>query len=677
MTDFSPFAKIVAKSFQKMERVFQTDLTPEELWETYLASFPEGTNPIFRERTEHDCNCCSQFVKRVGNAVSIANNGDIATVWSDAAKKAEYPYNEVAAAMDAKVRSVEIVDIFCTKETYYGKERTESLSSSTGKVERWNHFYTGPLTGELFSTTPEAVRGRVREAVALNKRGLTEIDPDAVDTVLELIDSKSLYRGEEHKSAVSKFRTAQRKFKKLGAKKQVAHLWTASNGPNSRFRNSVIGTLLVDLSKGVDVTTAVASFESKVAPQNYKRTSAVITPGMVKKAMETINTLGLEPALERRFARLEDIAVNDVLWVNSGAAPMMKGGALEGTLLAVAARQAPKKQGDTKDAEQISIDKFLADVMPKAEHMELLLKGKHTQNLMALTAPIHPEPKQLFQWDNDFAWSYDGNITDSSIRTRVKNAGGNVTNAVLRISLAWTNLDDLDIQVRSPKSKISYQRKNGLCGGQLDIDMNVGNPVRDAVENVSWASMPPDGEYAVAVHNYTPREKDFPGFTIEVESQGVVTQYHYPKKVMGLVHVLKVTMKNGAIERVHSVNRDVTSDQISQEKWGLTTETFVKVNAVSLSPNHWGENKVGNKHTFFVLDGAENDEPTRGIYNEFLHPRLVEHRKVFEIIGEKTKCQPTEGQLSGVGFSSTKKDSVIVKVMTGQKQRLYNVQVGV
>ena len=85
---------------------------------------------------------------------------------------------------------------------------------------------------------------------------------------------------------------------------------------------------------------------------------------------------------------------------------------------------------------------------------------------------------------------------------------------------------------------------------------------------------------------------------------------------------------------------------------------------------------MGNKHTFFVLHGAKNDEPTRGIYNEFLHPRLEPHRKVFEVIGDKTKCQPTDGQLSGLGFSSTKKTSFLVRVQQGKKQRLFNVHVG-
>jgi hypothetical protein len=77
-----------------------------------------------------------------------------------------------------------------------------------------------------------------------------------------------------------------------------------------------------------------------------------------------------------------------------------------------------------------------------------------------------------------------------------------------------------------------------------------------------------------------------------------------------------------------------------------------------------------------LIDGAKSDEDTRGFYNEFLHPRLEPNRKVFEVIGDKTKCRPTEGQLSGLGFSSTKKDNFIVRVQQGKKSRLFNVQVG-
>ena len=77
-----------------------------------------------------------------------------------------------------------------------------------------------------------------------------------------------------------------------------------------------------------------------------------------------------------------------------------------------------------------------------------------------------------------------------------------------------------------------------------------------------------------------------------------------------------------------------------------------------------------------MLHGCKCDEEMRGIYNEYLHPRLQEHRKVFEIIGDKTKCRPTEEQISGLGFSSTKHTDILIKVQQGNKRRLFNVHVG-
>jgi len=72
-----------------------------------------------------------------------------------------------------------------------------------------------------------------------------------------------------------------------------------------------------------------------------------------------------------------------------------------------------------------------------------------------------------------------------------------------------------------------------------------------------------------------------------------------------------------------------------------------------------------------MLKGCKNPDATRGIYNEFLRSDLDQHRKVFEIVGSKTKCQPSDDQLSGLGFSSTRSDVVTI-VVNGR--RAYNVE---
>lgn len=691
-TKFPTFAKIVATSFQAVAnapQVYVVDVDGDALYRRYLDAFPAGTNPIFRKNTEHECSSCRQFIRRAGNVVSVDDRGVVHTIWDEAAKKAPYPYEFVADALRGVVLAANISDLYrvSQKENSFGAATTRSMDTD-GKAITWNHLHTGAIPKALQVASPDQARGDYRTTVQVFTRGLVELEPSALDTVLSLIDANNLYRGAEHKAAVVQFMAAQRAFLDIRAhprssREQAIFAWTNATGPASRFRNTVIGTLVQDLSDGVDVERAVASFEQKVAPTNYKRTTAVITPAMVRQAMQTIETLGLEPALERRFATIHDISVNDVLWVDGSVKPAMKGGIAD-TLMQAATTANPKR--DEERAEDIGIDTFIEDVLPTATGMEVLFKGEHVGNLMSLTAPVHPEPARLFRWDNDFAWSYGGNVADS-IAERVKKAGGKVDGAVLRISLSWFNYDDLDLHVHEPPGRgvgslqdhIYFRNRRGATGGELDVDMNAGGGTsREAVENVVWTGKVPSGAYKVIVNNFCQRETSDVGFVIEVECGGKLSHYAYNKMVRNKqdINVVTLHMKDGRIEQADIGDPAITASNISQTKWGLSTEQYVRVDAVTLSPNYWGNNAVGNKHTFFVLRGAKNDEPTRGIYNEFLHPRLEQHRKVFEVIGDKTKCQPTEGQLSGLGFSSTKRASIVVKVQQGRKHRLFNVHVG-
>jgi hypothetical protein len=689
-SNFPTFAKIVAASFQAIvngPQVYVTDVDGDAVYACYLAAFPAGTDPVFKKQTEHACSCCRHFLRRAGNVVAVSDEGVVRTVWDEAAEKAPHPYNVVAVALRGIVRDANISDLYRVgaKEHSFGTATTRSVGDD-GKALTWNHLYTGAIPKALQAASPDQVRGDYRTTVQVFTRGLTELEPPALDTILALIDANNLYRGAEHRAAVVQFMAAQAAFRAKGPRERSVFAWTNAVGPASRFRNTVIGTLVQDLTDGMDVERAVASFEQKVAPTNYKRTTAVITPAMVKKAMETIEELGLEPALERRFATIADVSVNDVLWVDGGVRPAMKGG-LADALMKVATTASPRSaERDEERAEDIGIDAFVAQVLPEATGVEVFLRGEHLGNLMSLTAPMHPEPNRLFRWSNDFAWSYGGNVADS-IAERVKKAGGRVEGAALRISLSWFNYDDLDLHVHEPvgrgvgglKDHIYFGNKRSASGGTLDVDMNAGGgATREPVENVVWMDRAPNGAYRVVVNNYCQRETSDVGFVVEVECGGKLSHFSFNKMVRNRqdVDVVTLHVQDGRVERVEAGDPAITASNVSQTKWGLATEQYVRVDAVTLSPNYWGGNAIGNKHTFFVLRGARNDEPARGIYNEFLHPRLEPHRKVFEVIGDKTKCQPTDGQLSGLGFSSTKRASILARVQQGAKQRLFNIIVG-
>lgn len=662
MSTFNRFAAALATNFTQLSKqeLFKVDLDGDYLWEQYIAAFPEGTNPIYRVRTEHDGSYDKNFVRQLGGIITLTSNGP-KTIWS--LKGLEEPYATVAAKLDALVKSRPFASLFRTKEAKYGYVSTiEKLDN--GQTHRWYHFHADIANAHRTADVGTVV-GNFNTTVSVFKRGLEELKPEALETVLELIADNALYRGAEFKTAVSDFLKFQTQYLGLTHLEQNHLLWMSANSPVSRLRNTAIGTLLTDLSEGKELDAAVRSFEQKVAPTNYKRPTAVISASMVKDAMAMIASLGLETALERRFAKLSDVSVNNVLWVNNESKALMKGGIEDLLLGAVVAK--PSKTEPT----EISVDDFFKDILPKTTSLELLLKNQNVANLMSLTAPVHADVEKLFKWDNNFAWSYKGGITDS-LKERVKAAGGN-TNAAMRVSLGWFNLDDLDLAAVTPSGTHIYF---GNKAGVLDVDMNAfGAMSRSAVENLSWSSANlKDGTYTIQVNQFNQREKDDYGFVMEIENNGKITQYFHDKelKQKGLITAFVIQVTNRVVVKVDA-HSDFRTQGRSEVHWNVQTEKFTKVNTVMLSPNYWDGQEIGNKHWFFVLDGCENDEPTRGIYNEFLKGSLDKHRKVFEVLGNKTKCQPIDGQMSGVGFSSTKKDSVVLRAIGPKFNQTYNV----
>ncbi len=658
---FKIFGNAVRSRFIEMSReaLFIVGSDRDTIWEKYLTAFPAGSNPVFRKRTEHDCSCCRTFIRSIGNVVAI-QNGSMVSVWDH--NDLPSPYREVADAMAAYVKSLPIVDVFLTPVTRHGNEVTHEQSGAT--VLNWNHF-SADVPKKFVTIDHAEKRGDARTTHAVLMRGFVELRPDAVATVVDLIQGNALYRGAEHLRAVLEFQGLQNRLLAAGASARELLGWSMLDSPVARFRNTVIGTLVQDLSDGVDLERAVKSFETKVAPQNYKRPTALITKGMVDAAMKTLAELGLEQALERRHARLSDVSVSSVLFVDNAVRGVMKGGIKD--LLMQEVKPAPF---DLKKAVEIGVDEFVQKVLPKTNAISLYLDNNLLRNFVSLTAPAHTDSGSLFKWNNDFAWSYDGNVTDT-IKDKVKRAGGTVEGVKLRISLAWFNTDDLDLHVREPGGNhVYFGNKSNI----LDVDMNVRGETRDPVENMRWIRVPRDGVYEVQVHNFTRRESVDVGFVIEVESDHGLETLRFEKAVSSRAYqpVAALTVKNGAVQTMQ-LGKDIVRGSASRDQWGLKTLDLVRVNSVVLSPNYWDGNAVGNKHWFFILDGCKNPLPARGIYNEFLPARLDKHRKVFEILGDKMKCPVSDEQMSGLGFSSTGKDKVTVIAMGPSLNKPYTI----
>jgi hypothetical protein len=654
MYSFSTFKNAVSDQFVRLEKgmLLTSKVSKDELWEIYLGSFPEGSNPIFRERTAHDCACCKQFIRTMGDVVGIID-GKFQSIWDiDIGGH----YQVVADALSKLSKTYPIDSVFLHYERSVGTDHNLELTGD-GETIRWDHFHQ-VLPSNVFRKSDQiaTLKGSARNNYAVLKRSLDEITEESVDIIIELIEQNSLYRGAEHSSILTTLKHAMNKYEEASNKELFLWEESTSLGGSSGFRNTVIGTLLCDLSEGKDLEQAVASFEAKVAPSNYKRPTALITKNMAANAAKTIEELGLTDSLPRRFAVTEDVTINNVLFADRSVQEEM---GVFGLLTSDISDKIP----ELDKVEEVSIDSFLENVLPRADSVELLLDNKHKGNLVSLISPVNKESNNMLKWGNNFTWSYQGEVADS-IAQRVKKQGGKV-DGYLRISLSWFNSDDLDIHMDTPRGHLYYGRPS-LAYAKLDVDMNVGTGGSNCsatapVENITWDNKGDiiEGEYQAYINNCTKRNSTDVGFVVEMEYEGNIQTFVYNQEVNRDVNVCKFSYsKEGGIKMLSSL----PSTAASKEVWGIHTQKFHKVNMMMHSPNHWDGEETGNKHYFFILDKCNNPDPARGFYNEFLSNRLTADRKAFEILGSKLKAPHSDNQLSGLGFSSTQHTQVLARV---------------
>jgi hypothetical protein len=76
-----------------------------------------------------------------------------------------------------------------------------------------------------------------------------------------------------------------------------------------------------------------------------------------------------------------------------------------------------------------------------------------------------------------------------------------------------------------------------------------------------------------------------------------------------------------------------------------------------------------------MLENAKCLNKIRSFHAENLIPELAQHRKVLEVLGNTTMIEPTDNQLSGLGFNHTVKDNIVLRLQ-GSFKRTIRVKFG-
>lgn len=641
--------KQLAKMVENNAVLFQVSVDRDKIWDVYLNAFSA------EHRQGNNCNCCKSFLRQYGGIVSIVDN-KLVSLWDFELESEEY--ENAIKALKKYVHSLPIDSIFLADSENLGV--TKNFDPKRDLF--WEHFAVKAPTRFVIRKNTVSIAARCGEA-RTNKevleRSIKEISEDAVNTVIELIGQNSLYRGSEFLELVKAFSNVKQKFKKLKQFERQNFLWkesVATSGAVARIKNSAIGTLLNDLSAGEDLDKAVRAYERVVAPANYKRPTALVTPKMIDAAKKRLEELGLIGALERKILSARDLHPDNVLYLYRPKK------AIKDVFEQLKEEKSVNPKSLSK-VEEVTAEDFVTKILPTAKSVSILLENRQFGNFVTLVGPQNNDAKNMFKWKNNISWSYSGEVADS-IKERVKNAGGKV-DGILRISLSWSNYDDLDLHLFEPNGyEICFRNKRTISptGGMLDVDMNAGmGTTVTPVENIFWTKNPKiEGTYKIVVHQFSRRDQANTGFELEIEYDGELYSWSVPENgATGKSHSVvsfKFDKQNGL-----KIDQETAKGYNSREKWGLKSGVLHRVKAATFSPNFWND-KTGNKHYFFFLEKCVADEKIRPFYNEFLDQSLDKDRKVFELLGSKVQIEPAEDELSGLGFSSTMRNHAYFEV---------------
>lgn len=695
-------------------KLFRVNITGQQIWDKYLESFQDGDDPVFRdpESTTHNCNFCNNFIRRYGNIVAIDANYQMMTLF-DFDIKGEF--SNVATELEALIKSGEITEVFF--ETYaelndlpYEKckktqdtfrlgidtntkryTREEAAAYNEGKPEeewmvkpnqvvKFDHVHLDLPKAfvSMGSKSAAAINAEYVSAFDVFIRGMEEIPLATLTLVRDLINQKSILDGEAHLNKIEAMIPLKQEYDSLERMEVRNWCWIKSyKFQFAKFRNELMGVLCTDLAEGKNLMDACKLWNKRVDPANYMKAVAPFTEAQKKNAVKRINELGVEQSFVRRLATIDDIKASEILHINSG-----KGEIAEVSILdSIKAPSHQHKKNQFDGVEEVGIEKFMKDILPGCTSVEAYLTNKHRGNMVNMTTTTEETNKSIFKWGNDYSYTFSGNLAGKSmIKEAVKSQGGKV-DGVLRFSIMWAedSIDDSDLDAhaeergRGAANLVYYSnRVSHSTGGNLDIDIRHPQAHKKGgqkvVENIAYPSIDKlkGRKIIFKIDQFTARKSQ--GFKAEIEFDGQMFSYSQIGPVKGRVDIATVEIDDAG-EFTITHHRDVVEGETaSVELYGLQTNQFHKVNLACLSPNHWGENSVGNKYYMFMLDGCKAPGPVRTFHSENLIPELHEIRSVLDVLGDTVTVPSTTKQLAGLGFNSTVADELIVKLSGSHKR---------
>ncbi|WP_295622168.1 hypothetical protein [Chamaesiphon sp. GL140_3_metabinner_50] len=414
--------KSVTENRQGKVNLFTTATT--NLFQIFLEALPAD----FRQH--HTCNSCRQFVDRFGGIVTIDPDGKtIPVMWNP--ELVPDVYAPAVTKLSSVVASAAIDNVFLSDLRTWG----------TPVTGNWEHIAIVPSQDLVFESTNfytiYQIVAQKQQDYQMLLRGLADFPLEVAKQASSLLSNATLYRSSACIGIAKWFLDLHQQRQSARNSRLRENLtWVAvANAPSGfcHIRSGMLGTLLEDIQNGLTFEQIAQKFNAKMNPLQYLRPQAPPKAGNIAQAEKIIEQLQTAGALDRRFAKLEDL---QALWVPHSATPKVESKGIFGHL----------QTATTKAQRQIDMppivmtwEKFARTILPNAKSIEYFVPTSK-QPYMALVTAQNPEAPPIIQWDtpeyrNPVTWYFYANGSSPNAWNLRSNAYCNVTAIVLQPSL--------------------------------------------------------------------------------------------------------------------------------------------------------------------------------------------------------------------------------------------------
>ena len=390
--DFLAAVKHRFDAVPKGTPMFTTSGTATVLMDVFLKSLPET------RRSTYLCQSCSRFMERYGGLVTIAEDGSRHSVLWDA-RNVPPMFAKGVQKMADLVERAEVDGVFLSSDPIWG-----TPSNHDGKRQcDWHHLSVTPPKEAVFRRTvlknADQAMAEYRENFAMLNRGLADFREEWIRAAYEALRTGQLYRSEKCEHIAKWLLDLVESTKKVRGDRLSALRWLAvAKAPAgyTHVRSGMIGTLLEDLGAGLPFDDVKRRFAEKMNPLQYMRPQTAPSEGNIEQAEKIMAALRTQGALQRRFARAEEVPA---IW-KPRAVPQ-NAGAESGVFGHLRPKTTPEVPVKLSSMNIITFDKFRRTVLNSASKMEVYVPSRIS--MVSVVTAVNPDSPPMLQWDRDDA----------------------------------------------------------------------------------------------------------------------------------------------------------------------------------------------------------------------------------------------------------------------------------